>query len=144
MVPGFMHFRWTNKWHPTLALLHGESHGGRSLVGYSPWGHKESDTTERLHFHFQYCAKQGLINHHSNIEHMSSHHSHTLSSSLQSHLPTSLFFSLFPFISPSLYSNICSFLLFFSQLKFEHYFQRKEKKKLVYNKIENEFQALKN
>ena len=26
-------------------------HGQRSLVGYSPWGHKESDTTERLHFH---------------------------------------------------------------------------------------------
>ena len=28
----------------------GESHGGRSLVGYSPWGYKESDTTEPLHF----------------------------------------------------------------------------------------------
>ena len=28
----------------------GESHGQRSLVGYSPWGCKESDTTERLHF----------------------------------------------------------------------------------------------
>ena len=28
----------------------GESEGPRSLVGYSPWGHKESDTTERLHF----------------------------------------------------------------------------------------------
>ena len=30
--------------------LPGKSHGQRSLVGYSPWGHKESDTTERLHF----------------------------------------------------------------------------------------------
>ena len=29
-------------------LLPGESHGGRRLVGYSPWGRKESDTTERL------------------------------------------------------------------------------------------------
>ena len=29
-----------------------KSHGWRSLVGYSPWGHKESDTTERLHFTF--------------------------------------------------------------------------------------------
>ena len=28
-----------------------KSHGQRSLVGYSPWGRKESDTTERLHFH---------------------------------------------------------------------------------------------
>ena len=33
-------------------LLPGESHGGRSLVGYSPWGLKELDMTERLHFHF--------------------------------------------------------------------------------------------
>ena len=33
-------------WQPTPVLLPGESHGGRSLVGYSPWGRKESDTTE--------------------------------------------------------------------------------------------------
>ena len=26
--------------------------GQRNLVGYSPWGHKESDKTERLHFHY--------------------------------------------------------------------------------------------
>ena len=32
--------------------LPGKSHGRRSLVGYSPWGGKELDTTERLHFHF--------------------------------------------------------------------------------------------
>ena len=38
------------KWQPTPVLLPGESHGGRSLVGYSPLGRKESDTTERLHF----------------------------------------------------------------------------------------------
>ena len=38
---------------PTPVFLPGESHGGRNLVGYSPWGRKESDTTERLHFHFQ-------------------------------------------------------------------------------------------
>ena len=36
------------KWQPTPVLLAGESYGGRSLLGYSPWGHKESDTTERL------------------------------------------------------------------------------------------------
>ena len=39
---------WKRKWEPTLVLLLGKSHGRRSLV--SPWGHKESDTTERLHF----------------------------------------------------------------------------------------------
>ena len=37
--------------HSTL-LLPGKSHGRRSLVDCSPWGHYESDTTERLHFHF--------------------------------------------------------------------------------------------
>ena len=31
----------------------GKSHGRKSLIGYSPWGYKESDPTERLHFHFQ-------------------------------------------------------------------------------------------
>ena len=40
------------QWHPTLVLLAGKSHGWRSLVGYSPWGRWESDTTEWLHFHF--------------------------------------------------------------------------------------------
>ena len=37
---------------PTPVLLPGKSHGRRSLVGCSPWGREESDTTERLHFHF--------------------------------------------------------------------------------------------
>ena len=36
---------------PSPVLLPGESHGQRSLAGYSPRGHKGSDTTERLHFH---------------------------------------------------------------------------------------------
>ena len=43
---------WRRKWQSTPVLLPGKSHGRRSLVGYSPWGCKESDTTERLHFHF--------------------------------------------------------------------------------------------
>ena len=44
--------RWRRKWQLTLVLLPGESHEGRSLVGYSPWGRKELDMTEWLHFHF--------------------------------------------------------------------------------------------
>ena len=36
------------KWHPTPVFLPGKSHGQRSLVGYSAWGHKELDTTEQL------------------------------------------------------------------------------------------------
>ena len=39
---------WRRKWQPTPVILSGESHGQRSLAGYSPWGHKESDATERL------------------------------------------------------------------------------------------------
>ena len=41
---------WRRKWQPTPVFLPGKSHGWRSLVGYSPWGCKESDTTERRHF----------------------------------------------------------------------------------------------
>ena len=44
---------WRRKWQSTSGLLLRKSHGQRSLVGYSPWGCKESDTTEQLHFHFQ-------------------------------------------------------------------------------------------
>ena len=39
---------WRRAWQPTPVFLPGEFHGQRSLVGYSPWGRKESDTTERL------------------------------------------------------------------------------------------------
>ena len=42
---------WRRKWQPTPVLLPGKSHRQRSIVAYSPWGHKESDMTERLHFH---------------------------------------------------------------------------------------------
>ena len=40
------------KWQPTPVLLPGESHGGRNLVGYSPWGRKESDTTSLTQYNF--------------------------------------------------------------------------------------------
>ena len=47
-------------WWPTPVLLPGKSHGQRSLVGCSPWGCWESDTTERLHFHFSLsCIGEG-------------------------------------------------------------------------------------
>ena len=42
---------WRTKWQFTPAFLPGKFHGLRSPVGYSPWGRKESDTTERLHIH---------------------------------------------------------------------------------------------
>ena len=37
---------WRRAWTPTPVFLFGEFHGQRNLVGYSPWGHKESDMTE--------------------------------------------------------------------------------------------------
>jgi len=43
--PGLGRFPWRRKWQPTEVFLPGKSHGQRSLVGYSPWGHKESATT---------------------------------------------------------------------------------------------------
>ena len=49
---------WRRQWHPTPVLLPGKSHGWRSLVGCSPWGREESDTTERLHFHFHALEKE--------------------------------------------------------------------------------------
>ena len=51
-VPGLGRFPWRWKWLPTPVFLPGESHGQENQVGYSPWGCKELDTTERLkHMH---------------------------------------------------------------------------------------------
>ena len=41
---------WRRKWQLTPVLFPGKSHGQRNVVGYSPWGLKESDTIEQLHF----------------------------------------------------------------------------------------------
>ena len=51
---------WRRRWHPTPVLLPGKVHGQRSLVGCSPWGRGELDTTEWLHFHFSLsCIGEG-------------------------------------------------------------------------------------
>ena len=47
-VPDFEDGPWSRKWQPTPEFLPGEFHGQRSLMGYNPWGHKESDKTEWL------------------------------------------------------------------------------------------------
>ena len=48
------------QWQPTPVLLSGKCHGQRNLVGSSPWGREELDTTERLHFHFSLsCVAEG-------------------------------------------------------------------------------------
>ena len=51
---------WRRQWHLTPVLLPRKSHGRRSLVGCSPWGSEESDTTEQLHFAFSLsCIGEG-------------------------------------------------------------------------------------
>ena len=47
-IPGLGRFHCRRKWQPTPVFLPGESHGQRSLAGYSLWVCKESDTTEQL------------------------------------------------------------------------------------------------
>ena len=51
---------WRRKWQPTSVFWPGEFHGQRSLAGYSPWRHNESDTTERPTLSL-YCRKRGRV-----------------------------------------------------------------------------------
>ena len=51
---------WRRKWQPTPVFLSGESQGQRILVGYHPWGHRESDMTEQHSFSFR--VNKNLLN----------------------------------------------------------------------------------
>ena len=53
---------WRREWLPSPVFLPGESHGQRSLAGYSPWGHKESDTTEQLTLSLSYFVHYWATN----------------------------------------------------------------------------------
>ena len=57
---------WRRKWQSTPALLPGKSHGWRSLIGYSPWGRKESDMTER--FHYSLLPRHSWSVHHTSVQ----------------------------------------------------------------------------
>ena len=58
VIPWVVKIPWRRKWQPTSVFLPGKSHGERSQVDHSPWGHKESDTTEWLstHTHTHFCV----------------------------------------------------------------------------------------
>ena len=58
---------WRRQWQPTPVLLPGKSHGPRSLVGYSPRGRKELDTTEQLTFTFHFPALEKEMATHSSV-----------------------------------------------------------------------------
>ena len=58
-ITNLFHYNY-NIANPTPVILPGKSHGQRSLEGCSPWGREESDTTERLPFHFSLsCIGEG-------------------------------------------------------------------------------------
>ena len=86
---------WRRKWQPTPVSLPGESHGRRSLIGYSPWGHKESDTTEWLFTLLYFTYRFTLLFSHS-----------VVSDSLQ---PYRLQHTRLPYptLSPGIFSNSC-------------------------------------
>ena len=52
---------WRRKWQPTPVLSPGKSHRQRNLVGYSPWGHKESDMNEQPDFTSLLSAKYNML-----------------------------------------------------------------------------------
>ena len=65
--PNILNIHWIqiikSKWHPSPVLLPGKSQGRKSLVGYSPWGCKESDTTEQLHYYYYLVLMCGYSSH---------------------------------------------------------------------------------
>ena len=58
---------WRRQWHPTPLLLPGKSHGQRSLVGCSPWGRQESDTTSDFTFTFHLHTLEKEMAAHSSV-----------------------------------------------------------------------------
>ena len=54
----YLRYMRRRQWHPTPVLLPGKSHGQRSLVGCSPWDHKDSDMTSLSLFTFMYWRRK--------------------------------------------------------------------------------------
>ena len=96
---------WRRKWQPTLVSLPGKSHGQKSLVGCSPWGLKESDTTEQL-AHNTHSLSYSIVSS------VSLHFSLTTRSSYFS----LLFFGILHSVGYVLPFILCFWLLFISQL----------------------------
>ena len=56
LIPGLGRTPGGGAWQPTPVFSPGEFHGQRSIVGYSPWDHKDSDTTEQLTVSVQFSC----------------------------------------------------------------------------------------
>ena len=65
--PWVVKIPWRRECLSAPIFLPGESHGQRSLEGYSPWGRKESDITEWLHFHFHTNSEKAMASHSSTL-----------------------------------------------------------------------------
>ena len=59
--PWIRNIPWRRKWQPTPVFLPGKSHDQRNTMGYSPWGYKESRTTEYTHTHTHTHITQSLF-----------------------------------------------------------------------------------
>ena len=57
-IPGSRRFRWRRAWQPTPVFMPGESHGQRSLAGYSPMGCTDLDTTEATYHACMHWRRQ--------------------------------------------------------------------------------------
>ena len=107
---------WRRAWQPTPVSLPGESHGQRRLVGYSPWGRKESDRTEHA------CRQEssnllsstsvGLITKEQNSCTISWKHRNKL------YVLSYILFPLYNLVNISRYTWLCQFLQFMSLLLF--------------------------
>ena len=65
---GFLRWKLQRRqWYPTPVLSPGKSHGWRSLVGCSPWGHQESDMTGDFTFNFHFPALEKEMATHSSV-----------------------------------------------------------------------------
>ena len=94
---------WRRKWQRTPVLLPRKFHGWRSLVGYSPWSHRDSDTAAQLHFTYSMWDLSSLTRDHAPALH--SLHQGSL-------LETFFFFLIVSFPSISLFSShysLCQF-----------------------------------
>ena len=113
---------WKRAWQPTAVFLPGKSHGQRSLAGYSPWGRKESDTTEQLST-AQHVTPLYAYTTHTHTIHPSQTHTplcrhffstyHTYLIHTPYILLCSLFHDLYPLQSPSLH-GLASFVFIFT------------------------------
>ena len=57
----YTYIYWRKKWQPIPVFLPGKFHGQKSLVGYSPWGDKEPDTTEHTHTHIYIDQERKIL-----------------------------------------------------------------------------------